>query len=56
MVFVFLCPGPSEDSTSSFSGFKAFQKLGPLLTVSYDRLGEPFDKYYILIDKRNATS
>ena len=41
MVFVVLCPGASESSTGSGSGFKASQKTGPRFKVSSDRLGEP---------------
>ena len=37
MVFVVLCPGAPEGSTSSGSGFKASQQTGP--QVSFDRLG-----------------
>ena len=44
MVFVVLCPGTPEGSTGSGSGsgsgFKASQKTGQRLKVSYDRLGE----------------
>ena len=40
MVFVVLCTGALEGSTSSGSGFKASQKMGPLLKVSFNRLGE----------------
>ena len=38
MFFVVLCPGGSEDSTSSVSGFKASQKTGPPLKVLYNSL------------------
>ena len=38
--FVVLCPGTSEGSTSSCSGFKASQKMGQQLKVSSHRLGE----------------
>ena len=41
MVFVVLCPGAPEGSSSSGSGFKASHKTGPQLKVSSDRLGEP---------------
>ena len=40
MLFVVLCPGTPEGSTSSGSGFKASQKMGQRLKVSSDRLGE----------------
>ena len=40
MLFVVLCPGTSEGSTGSDSGFKASQKTGQRLKVSSDRLGE----------------
>ena len=40
MLFVVLCPGTPEGSTSSDSGFKASQKTGQRLKVSSDRLGE----------------
>ena len=40
MVFVVLCPGAPKGSTSSGSGFKASQKMGPQLKVSLDRLEE----------------
>ena len=40
MLFVVLCPGTPEGSTSSGSGFKASQKTGRRLKVSSDRLGE----------------
>ena len=40
MLFVVLCPGTSEGSTGSGSGFKASQKTGQRLKVSSDRLGE----------------
>ena len=40
MIFVVLCPGTPEGSTSSGSGFKASQKTGQRLKVSSDRLGE----------------
>ena len=40
MLFVVLCPGTPEGSTSSGSGFKASQKTGQWLKVSSDRLGE----------------
>ena len=40
MLFVALCPGTPEGSTSSGSGFKASQKTGQRLKVSSDRLGE----------------
>ena len=40
MVFVVLCPGTPEGSTGSGSGFKASQKTGQRLKVSFDRLGE----------------
>ena len=36
----FLCPGTSEGSTGSGSGFKASQKTGQRLKVSSGRLGE----------------
>ena len=39
MLFVVLCPGTPEGSTGSGSGFKASQKTGQRLKVSYDRLG-----------------
>ena len=41
MVFVVLCLGASQGSSSSGSGFKASLKTGPRLKVSSDRLGEP---------------
>ena len=37
MVLWFLCPGTSEGSTGSGSGFKASQKTGPCLKVSFHR-------------------
>ena len=40
VVCVFLCPGAPECSTCSGSSFKAFQKMGPQLKVSSNRLGE----------------
>ena len=40
MLFVVLCPGTSEGSTGSGSGFKVSQKTGQWLKVSSDRLGE----------------
>ena len=40
MLFVVLCPGTPEGSTGNGSGFKASQKTGQRLKVSYDRLGE----------------
>ena len=40
MFTVVLCPGTSEGSTGSGSGFKASQKTGQRLKVSSDRLGE----------------
>ena len=40
MLFVVLCPGTPEGSTGSGSGFKASQKTGQMLKVSYDRLEE----------------
>ena len=40
MLFVVLCPGTPEGSTGSCSGFKASQKTGQWLKVSYERLGE----------------
>ena len=40
MLFVVLCPGTPEGSTSSGSGFKASQKTGQRLKVSSHRLGE----------------
>ena len=40
MVIVVLCPETHECSTGSCSGFKASQKTGPQLKVSFDRLGE----------------
>ena len=40
MLFVVLCPGTPEGSTGSGSGFKASQKTGQQLKVSYYRLGE----------------
>ena len=40
MLFVVLCPGTAEGSTTSSSGFKASQKTGQWLKVSSDRLGE----------------
>ena len=40
MLFVVLCPGTPEGSTSSCSGLKALQKTGLRLKVSSDRLGE----------------
>ena len=38
MLFVVLCPGTFEGSTSSGSSFKASQKTGLRLKVSSDRL------------------
>ena len=35
MLFVILCPGTPEGSTGSGSGFKATQKTGPWLKVSF---------------------
>ena len=35
MFFVVLCPGTPEGSTGSGSGFKASQKMGQRLKVSY---------------------
>ena len=46
MVFVVLCQGAPEGSTSSGSGFKASQKTGPQLIVSFDRLGEAGNQTY----------
>ena len=40
MLFVVLCPGTPEGSTSSGSGFKASQQKGRRLKVASDRLGE----------------
>ena len=40
MVLCCLCPVTPEGSIRSGSGFKAYQKTGPLLKVSSDRLGE----------------
>ena len=40
VLFVVLCPGTPEGSTGSGSGFKASQKTGQRLKVSFDRLGE----------------
>ena len=40
MLFVVLCPGTPEGSTSSGSGFKASQKTGQRLKVSSDKLIE----------------
>ena len=40
MLFVVLCPGTSEGSIGSGSGFKASQKTGQRLKVSPDRLGK----------------
>ena len=40
MLFVVLCPGTPDGSTSSDSGFKAAQKTGQRLKVSSDRLRE----------------
>ena len=40
MLFVVLCPGTPEGSTSSDSSFKASQKMGQQLKVSSDRLGK----------------
>ena len=40
MLFVVLCPGTPEGSTGSGSGFKASQKTGQRLKVSFDRLGK----------------
>ena len=37
MVFVVLCPGTPEGSTSNGSGFKASQKTGQWFKVSSDR-------------------
>ena len=36
MLCVVLCPGTPEGSTGSGSGFKASQKTGQRLKVSYD--------------------
>ena len=41
MVFVVLCPGTSEGSNGSGSGFKASQKMGQWLKVLSDRLEKP---------------
>ena len=38
--FVVLCPGTPEGSTGRCSGFKASQKTGQQLKVSFNRLGE----------------
>ena len=40
MFTVVLCPGTPEGSTGSGSGFKASQKTGQQLKVSFDKLGE----------------
>ena len=42
----FLCPGTSEGSTGSGSGFKLSQKTGPRLKVSSGRLGEAGNRTY----------
>ena len=44
MLFVVLCPGTSECSTGSGSGFKASQKMGKRLKFSPDRLGEAWKR------------
>ena len=41
MILVVLCAGEPEGSTGSGSGFKASEKMGLRLKVSFDRLGEP---------------
>ena len=46
MVFVVLCPGAPEGSTSSGSSFKVSQKTGPQLKVSFDSLGEAGNQTY----------
>ena len=38
--FMVICRGAPEGSTSNGSGFKASQKTGPQLKVSFDRLVE----------------
>ena len=38
---MFLCPAESEGSTDNCSGLKAYQKTGPRLKVSSNRLREP---------------
>ena len=40
MFTVVLCPGTPERSTGSGSGFKASQKTGQQLKVSFDKLEE----------------
>ena len=40
MLFVVLCQGTPEGSTSSGSGLKASQKTGQRVKVSSDRVGE----------------
>ena len=44
MIFVVLCPGTPKGSTSSSSCFKASQKTGLQLKVSFDRLREAGNK------------
>ena len=46
MLFVVLCPGTSEGSAGSGSGFKASQKTGQRLKVSSNRLGEAGNRTY----------
>ena len=41
MFLVVLWLGAPEGSSGSGSDFKAFQKMGPRLKISSDRLGEP---------------
>ena len=50
MLFVVLCSGTPEGSTSSGSGFKASQKAGQRLKVSSDRLGEAGNRTKWLIN------
>ena len=44
MIFVVLCPGTPEGSTSSSSCSRASQKMGLQLKVSFDRLQEAGNK------------
>ena len=48
----FLCPGTSEGSTGSGSGFKLSQKTGPRLKVSSGRLVEAGNRTYVLVLRR----
>ena len=54
MLFVVLCPGTPEGSTSSGSGFKTSQKTGQRLKVSSDRLGEAGNRTSLDFSKHGA--